>query len=64
MEAVGGLEPAPIIRNEADGGHGRAEELSCQAGDSVEMRIGGRIEDAAATQGSKAKALQQRSEHS
>ena len=64
VEAVGGLKPASIARDEADGGHGCAEQLRCQACDAVEMRIGRRIEYAAAIQGGKAQAFGQSGEHS
>src|ERR1039458_7347785 len=64
MEAVGGLKPASIARDEADGGHGCAEQLRCQACDAVELRIGRRIEDAAAVQGGQSEAFGQSSGHS
>src|ERR1035437_7580385 len=59
LEAVGGLEPASIMGDEADCGHGCAEELGRQARDTVEMGIGRRIEDAAALQSGEAQAFGQ-----
>ena len=64
LEAVGGLEPASIVGDEADCGHGCAEELCGQARNTVEMGIGRRIEDAAAIQSGKAEVLGQSSGHS
>jgi hypothetical protein len=51
------------MRNEADCGHGRAEELRSQARYTVETRIGRRIEDAAAIQRNKAQILGESSRH-